>query len=187
MAPEEKEPLLLYIAATNQVVSVVLVVERDAPPKKSSKIKGKRPGNSLPGQPCKKRLPGDQGSSDPDVTATLPDGAEPVSNGESPSDETPLGATSSPPQDVNMEEAEPDQDSVPRKVQHPVYFISAVLCNAWERYQMMQKLLLAILIASRKMRPYFQSHPITVVSRSEERRVGKECASMCRSRWSPYH
>ena len=22
---------------------------------------------------------------------------------------------------------------------------------------------------------------------SEERRVGKECASMCRSRWSPYH
>ena len=25
------------------------------------------------------------------------------------------------------------------------------------------------------------------LSRSEERRVGKECASMCRSRWSPYH
>ena len=25
------------------------------------------------------------------------------------------------------------------------------------------------------------------VTRSEERRVGKECASMCRSRWSPYH
>ena len=24
-------------------------------------------------------------------------------------------------------------------------------------------------------------------TRSEERRVGKECASMCRSRWSPYH
>ena len=26
-----------------------------------------------------------------------------------------------------------------------------------------------------------------VTTRSEERRVGKECASMCRSRWSPYH
>ena len=25
------------------------------------------------------------------------------------------------------------------------------------------------------------------MDRSEERRVGKECASMCRSRWSPYH
>ena len=26
-----------------------------------------------------------------------------------------------------------------------------------------------------------------VTFRSEERRVGKECASKCRSRWSPYH
>ena len=25
------------------------------------------------------------------------------------------------------------------------------------------------------------------VERSEERRVGKECKSQCRSRWSPYH
>src|SRR3546814_5155638 len=25
------------------------------------------------------------------------------------------------------------------------------------------------------------------VSRSEERRVGKECVRTCRSRWSPYH
>ena len=30
---------------------------------------------------------------------------------------------------------------------------------------MMQKLLLAILIASRKMRPYFEGHPITLVSK----------------------
>src|SRR3546814_16888088 len=27
----------------------------------------------------------------------------------------------------------------------------------------------------------------TVGIRSEERRVGKECVSTCRSRWSPYH
>ena len=26
-----------------------------------------------------------------------------------------------------------------------------------------------------------------IVQRSEERRVGKECPSKCRSRWSPYH
>src|SRR3546814_3963235 len=26
-----------------------------------------------------------------------------------------------------------------------------------------------------------------LLSRSEERRVGKECVSTCRSRWSPYH
>ena len=28
---------------------------------------------------------------------------------------------------------------------------------------------------------------VVSIERSEERRVGKECASMCRSRWSPYH
>src|SRR3546814_10186665 len=27
----------------------------------------------------------------------------------------------------------------------------------------------------------------TLLRRSEERRVGKECVSTCRSRWSPYH
>ena len=26
-----------------------------------------------------------------------------------------------------------------------------------------------------------------IAARSEERRVGKECTSVCRSRWSPYH
>ena len=28
---------------------------------------------------------------------------------------------------------------------------------------------------------------LTGHGRSEERRVGKECVSTCRSRWSPYH
>ena len=32
---------------------------------------------------------------------------------------------------------------------------------------------------------YYGARPLLM--RSEERRVGKECASMCRSRWSPYH
>src|SRR3546814_1438122 len=30
-------------------------------------------------------------------------------------------------------------------------------------------------------------HLIEELLRSEERRVGKECVSTCRSRWSPYH
>src|SRR3546814_20231534 len=38
-----------------------------------------------------------------------------------------------------------------------------------------------LLFASRK-----GSFP-TATIRSEERRVGKECVSPCRSRWSPYH
>src|SRR3546814_13111960 len=29
--------------------------------------------------------------------------------------------------------------------------------------------------------------PLKGGARSEERRVGKECVSTCRSRWSPYH
>src|SRR3546814_1789885 len=33
----------------------------------------------------------------------------------------------------------------------------------------------------------FGGDAITIGHRSEERRVGKECVSTCRSRWSPYH
>jgi hypothetical protein len=29
--------------------------------------------------------------------------------------------------------------------------------------------------------------PLATGVRSEERRVGKECRRLCRSRWSPYH
>src|SRR3546814_2576294 len=37
--------------------------------------------------------------------------------------------------------------------------------------------------------PYNISSPLLfhLMDRSEERRVGKECVSTCRSRWSPYH
>src|SRR3546814_17024629 len=31
------------------------------------------------------------------------------------------------------------------------------------------------------------AHAVDVGPRSEERRVGKECVSTCRSRWEPYH
>src|SRR3546814_7984755 len=34
--------------------------------------------------------------------------------------------------------------------------------------------------------PHHQQHSLRS-ARSEERRVGKECVSTCRSRWSPYH
>src|SRR3546814_11252626 len=33
---------------------------------------------------------------------------------------------------------------------------------------------------------YIEWHSLIPI-RSEERRVGKECVSTCRSRWSPYH
>src|SRR3546814_20296145 len=35
---------------------------------------------------------------------------------------------------------------------------------------------------------YYSAFTYTLLDgRSEERRVGKECVSTCRSRWSPYH
>ena len=34
---------------------------------------------------------------------------------------------------------------------------------------------------------HFIDGPLYMEIRSEERRVGKECVSTCRSRWSPYH
>src|SRR3546814_11353895 len=34
---------------------------------------------------------------------------------------------------------------------------------------------------------HFWGSELLYVQRSEERRVGKECVSTCRSRWSPYH
>src|SRR3546814_20808370 len=33
----------------------------------------------------------------------------------------------------------------------------------------------------------FTAMAMNIFKRSEERRVGKECVSTCRSRWSPYH
>src|SRR3546814_13093112 len=37
-------------------------------------------------------------------------------------------------------------------------------------------------------RPMADTSPMIFIKlRSEERRVGKECVSPCRSRWSPYH
>ena len=34
---------------------------------------------------------------------------------------------------------------------------------------------------------YDSAKNMATVDRSEERRVGKECLRLCRSRWSPYH
>ena len=49
-------------------------------------------------------------------------------------------------------------------VQRPVYFISEVLSETKIRYPQVQKLLYAVILTRRKLRHYFESHPVTVVS-----------------------
>ena len=48
------------------------------------------------------------------------------------------------------------------RVQHPVYYCNRALRGAEERYPRMEKLILALVTAARKLRPYFQAHTIEV-------------------------
>ena len=49
-------------------------------------------------------------------------------------------------------------------VQRPVYYISEVLIESKQRNPHWQKLVYGVFMASRKLKQYFQGHPITVVS-----------------------
>jgi ribonuclease HI len=51
-----------------------------------------------------------------------------------------------------------------RAVQKPVYYVSEVLHEAKARYLETHKLLYAVLVASRKLRHYFQAHKVVVVT-----------------------
>jgi diketogulonate reductase-like aldo/keto reductase len=50
------------------------------------------------------------------------------------------------------------------KVQWPIYYISEVLSDSKIQYPHVQKLLYALLITSRKLCHYFESHKITAVT-----------------------
>jgi hypothetical protein len=60
--------------------------------------------------------------------------------------------------------AEQPEEGHQYPVQQPVYYVSEVLSDSKVRYSQPQKLLYTILITLRKLRNYFQSHKIKVVS-----------------------
>jgi hypothetical protein len=139
VAPTTCEPLLLYIAATPSTASAVLFAERDA--KVIAKEEVDPPGLGAPRE---------EEATAPPVPQEEPPAA--------PSLTEPLSQSNAP---------KPPEEEAPEgvaKVQKPVYFISTVLRDVRERYTMQQKLLYTLLIASRKLRHYFQGHPVKVVT-----------------------
>ena len=49
-------------------------------------------------------------------------------------------------------------------VQKPVYYTSQAFQGAEASYLRMEKIVFALLVAFRKLRPYFQAHPIVVMT-----------------------
>ena len=60
------------------------------------------------------------------------------------------------------------------RMQLPVYYVSKRLLDAESRYPLIEKLTFCLLMASRKLRPYFQAHTIKVLT-------NHPCGKCCRS------
>lgn len=57
------------------------------------------------------------------------------------------------------------------KGQQPIYYVSKVLLDVETRYTLAEQLALALVIAARKLRQYFQSHPIVVLTNQPLRHI----------------
>ncbi|GAA0171351.1 hypothetical protein LIER_25402 [Lithospermum erythrorhizon] len=56
-------------------------------------------------------------------------------------------------------------------VQRPIYYVSHVLHGAEERYSVIDKVALALVVSARKLKAYIESHPIQVVTDQQLKRV----------------
>ena len=76
-------------------------------------------------------------------------------------------------QDINEHGNKSNPKDAARKkvVQRPVYFVSSLLLGARSRYSGMQKLNFGLIMASRKLRHYFQAHEIMVVTHFPLQRI----------------
>ena len=129
VAPRPREPLKLYLAATPQTTSTVLVAESEDP------VLAKQSAASPSPEPLDKEAPSTSLQPlDEPLQAPLQEGL--VKDLTEPGEEPPAATPTT------------------TLVEHPVYFVSTVLRDARERYSMQQKLLFSLLSASRKLRHY---------------------------------
>ena len=49
-------------------------------------------------------------------------------------------------------------------VQQPIYFVSRILVDAVTRYSLIEKTTYVVLVAARKLKPYFDAHHVIVLT-----------------------
>ncbi|XP_021732042.1 uncharacterized protein LOC110698832 [Chenopodium quinoa] len=71
------------------------------------------------------------------------------------------------------------------KIQQPIYFVSHTLTDAESRYPLLEKIAYAVVVAARKLRPYFDSHQIVVLTDQPlEKVLGKVEKSGRLTKWA---
>nr|XP_020196979.1 uncharacterized protein LOC109782775 [Aegilops tauschii subsp. strangulata] len=149
VAPCPLESLVLYLAATPHSASMALVAIRE-----------ERQAKSLPHDATHSVGMMQHQDDAPEAMAAPADDQAPQDS----APEAVVAPTGDRAPEVPQPQEVSDSINTFALVEHPVYFVSMVLRDAQARYLMPQKLLLALLVASRKLHQYFQGHPIKVVS-----------------------